>query len=106
VPDRSKLKGKRDYVIIALLVGCALRRRELASLKVETFSQRKEVGDHRSSWQGRPHPHGRSPDLVKQGIDPGSRQPRFEKGRLARPLSKSGKLVGDELGDWAIWSSS
>jgi integrase len=29
VPDRSTLKGKRDYVIIALLVGCALRRREL-----------------------------------------------------------------------------
>src|SRR4030088_855321 len=27
VPDRSTLKGKRDYVIIALLVGCALRRR-------------------------------------------------------------------------------
>jgi integrase len=32
VPDRSTLKGKRDYVIIALLVGCALRRRELATL--------------------------------------------------------------------------
>ena len=25
-------------------------------------------------------------------------------GRLLRPLSKSGKIVGDELGDWAIWS--
>jgi site-specific recombinase XerD len=29
VPDRSTLKGKRDYVILALLVGCALRRNEL-----------------------------------------------------------------------------
>ena len=28
----------------------------------------------------------------------------IEKGRLLRPLSKSGKLIGDELGDWAIWS--
>jgi len=27
-----------------------------------------------------------------------------EKGRLLRPISKSGKIVGDELGDWAIWS--
>jgi hypothetical protein len=26
VPDRSTLKGKCDYVILALLVGCALRR--------------------------------------------------------------------------------
>ena len=29
---------------------------------------------------------------------------RIEKGRLLRPISKSGKIVGDELGDWAIWS--
>src|ERR1700677_1973482 len=41
VPDRSKLKGKRDYVIIALLVGCALRRRELASLSVEDIQMRE-----------------------------------------------------------------
>jgi site-specific recombinase XerD len=32
VPDRSTLKGKRDYAILALLVGCALRRHELANL--------------------------------------------------------------------------
>jgi integrase len=37
VPDRSTLKGKRDYVILALLVGCALRRQELATLDVETI---------------------------------------------------------------------
>jgi site-specific recombinase XerD len=41
VPDRSTLKGKRDYVILALLVGCALRRNELAELHVETIQQRE-----------------------------------------------------------------
>src|SRR5258706_955771 len=41
VPDRSTLKGKRDYVIIALLVGCALRRRELASLTIEDIQLRE-----------------------------------------------------------------
>jgi integrase len=41
VPDRSTLKGKRDYVILALLVGCALRRNELAELAVETIQQRE-----------------------------------------------------------------
>ncbi len=41
VPDRSKLKGKRDYVIIALLVGCALRRRELANLNIEDIQLRE-----------------------------------------------------------------
>ena len=40
VPDRSTLKGKRDYVILALLVGCALRRNQLAKLDVETIQQR------------------------------------------------------------------
>jgi integrase len=41
VPDRSKLKAKRDYVIIALLVGCALRWQELASLKIEDIEIRE-----------------------------------------------------------------
>ena len=33
--------GKRDYVIIALLVGCALRRRELATLDIEDIQLRE-----------------------------------------------------------------
>jgi len=41
VPDRATLKGKRDYVILALLVGCALRRQELAQLDVETIQMRE-----------------------------------------------------------------
>ena len=41
VPDRSTVKGKRDYAILALLVGCALRRRELASLTVEDIQLRE-----------------------------------------------------------------
>jgi site-specific recombinase XerD len=41
IPDRSALKGKRDYVILALLVGCAVRRNELAALEVRTIRQRE-----------------------------------------------------------------
>jgi integrase len=41
VPDCSTLKGKRDYVILALLVGCALRRQELAQLDVEKIQMRE-----------------------------------------------------------------
>jgi integrase len=43
VPDRT-LKGKFDYVILALLVGCALRRNELAELDVETIHNEREGG--------------------------------------------------------------
>jgi len=41
VPDRSTPKGKRDYVILALLVGCALRSNELAELDVATIQLRE-----------------------------------------------------------------
>jgi len=41
VPDRSTLKGKRDYVLLAMLVGCALRREELALLDVDTIQLRE-----------------------------------------------------------------
>ena len=49
VPDRSTLKGKRDYVIMALLVGCALRRRELADARHRGHpATGRTMGHHRS----------------------------------------------------------
>jgi integrase len=105
VPDRSTLKGKRDYVIIALLVGCALRRQELASLKIEAIQLRE------GRWviidlcgKGGRIRTVAVPIWVKQGIDVWMAAASIEKGRLLRPISKSSKIVGDELGDWAIWS--
>jgi integrase len=105
VPDRSKLKGKRDYVIIALLVGCALRRHELASLKIEDIQLRE------GRWviidllgKGGRIRTVAVPIWVKQGIETWLAAAKIDKGSLLRPLSKSGKIVGDELGDWAIWS--
>jgi integrase len=105
VPDRSRLKGKRDYVIIALLVGCALRRQELSSLKIEDIQLREGrwvIIDLRGKG-GRIRTVA-IPVWVKQGIDVWIAAAKIDKGRLLRPLSKSGKMVGDELGDWAVWS--
>jgi integrase len=105
VPDRSKLKGKRDYVILSLLVGCALRRQELATLDIESIQMREGrwvVADLRGKG-GRVRTVA-IPLWVKQGIDAWMVAAKIEEGRLLRPLSKSGKLIGDELGDWAIWS--
>ena len=104
-PNCSTLKGKRDYVIIALLVGCALRRQELASLNIEAIQLREGrwvIIDLRGKG-GRIRTVA-VPIWVKQGIDVWMAAARIEKGRLLRPLSKTGKIVGDELGDWAIWS--
>jgi integrase len=105
VPDRSKIKGKRDYVILALLLGCALRRQELASLDVDRIQMRE------GRWV-LPDLRGKGgrvrtvaiPIWVKHGIDAWMVEAKIEDGRLLRPLSKGGKLIGDELGDWAVWS--
>ncbi len=44
------------------------------------------------------------PLWVKQGINAWMVAAKIEDGRLLRPLSKSGKLIGGQLGDWAVWS--
>ena len=40
LPDQATNKGKRDRVILALLIGCGLRRKELVQLKFEQIQQR------------------------------------------------------------------
>ena len=105
VPDRSTLKGKRDYVILALLVGCALRRNELAELNVETIQQRE------GRWvladlegKGRRIRTVAIPIWVKQAINAWMVAAGIEDGRLLRSVSKSGKVNRDTLSDWAVWS--
>jgi integrase len=105
VPDRSTLKGKRDYVILALLVGCALRRNELAELDVTTIQQRE------GRWvladlegKGRRIRTVAIPIWVKLGIHAWMTAAGIEDGRLLRSVSKSGKVNRDTLSDWAVWS--
>jgi integrase len=105
VPDRATLKGKRGYVILALLVGCALRRNALAELDVATIQQRE------GRWvladlegKGRRIRTVAIPIWVKQGIDVWTTVAGIDKGRLLRSISKSGKVNRDTLSDWAVWS--
>jgi integrase len=99
VPDRSKIKEKRDYAILALLLDCALRRQELASLDVDGIEMPEarwvlpDLGGKGGRVRTVAIPLG-----VKHGIDAWIIAAKIEGGRLLRPLSKSGKLIGDELG--------
>ncbi len=104
IPDRQTLKGKRDYVILALLVGCALRRQELASLDVETIQLRE------GRWvladlegKGRRIRTVAVPVWVKHGINAWQAAAGIEDGPLLRSIAKGGKL-GKSLSDWAVWS--
>jgi integrase len=105
VPDRSTLKGKRDYCILALLVGCALRRHELTSLKVEEIQLREGrwvIADMRGKGgRVRTVP---IPMWVKQAVNAWMIAADVEDGKLLRSVSKAGKLRGDQLNDGAIWS--
>src|SRR5271163_2071254 len=109
VPNRSTLKGKRDYVILALLVGCALRRQELATLVVETIQLRE------GRWtlvdlegKGRRVRTVAVPVWVKQGINSWMSAAGIEDGRLLRSIAKGGKIgdtikrLGDMVGRRAI----
>ena len=105
VPDRSTIKGTRDYCVLPLLVGCALRRRELSALAIEDIQLR----DGRWVIVDLVGKGGRVRTVaiqvwVKNAINTSQTAAEIEDGRLLRPLSKAGKLIGDELGDWAIWS--
>ncbi len=104
VPDRSTLKGKRDYVILAVLIGCALRREELAVLDVDTIQLRE------GRWvlldlegKGRRVRTVAIPVWVKQGINAWMTAAGVEDGRLLRAVSKGDKVKVSRSG-WVVWS--
>ena len=41
---------------------------------------------------------------VKQAINAWTTAAGLEEGKLLRPVLKSGKVVGESLSDWAVWS--
>jgi integrase len=105
VPDRTTLKGKRDAAILALLVGCALRRAELAALTIEDIQQREGrwvIADLRGKG-GRIRTVA-IPMWVKLLMDTWTAAAGHNAGRLLRPVSKGGHVKGEELSDWAVWS--
>jgi len=105
VPDRLTIKGKRDYAILALLVGCALRRHELAELEVEKIQMREGrwvIADLRGKG-GRVRTVA-IPIWVKHAIDAWMIAGKVEDGRLLRPVLKGGKVRGETLTDWSVWS--
>jgi site-specific recombinase XerC len=91
-------------VILALLVGCAPRRQELASLDITTIQLRE------GRWvladlegKGRRIRTLAVPAWVKQGVDAWGTAADTEDDRLLRSIAKGGK-IGDSLGDWAVRS--
>jgi integrase len=105
VPDRSTLKGKRDYAILALLVGCALRRRELAVLDIADVQQREGrwvIADLRG--KGNRIRTVAVPLWVKSAIDAWLTEAELLEGRIFRAIAKNGRISRSSLSDWAVWA--
>jgi len=100
----TRLGNWLTRVILALLVGCALRRTELAELEVSTIQMRENrwvLAD--LEGKGRRIRTVAIPLWVKGGIDAWMSASGIEEGRLLRSIRKGGKL-GGSLSDWAVWS--
>src|SRR5439155_4814326 len=92
-PKRRTPKSKRDRAILAVLLGCGLRRRELSDLTLDHLQRREEhwaiidlVGKGR---------HIRTvpvPDWVKRTIDDWLTEAGVTNGRLFRRVCRAGTV--------------
>ena len=105
VPDRKTNKGKRDYVVLGLLVGCALRRQELASLKIEDIQERE------NRWvivdmvgKGKRLRTVAVPVWIKKGIEEWKLAAGINEGPLLRKVNKADMIHGESLTGWGVWS--
>src|ERR1035438_3485507 len=98
------VRAKRDQAILAVLVGCGLRRAELAGLKAEDFQIRQEhwvVADLIGKGK-----HMRTvpvPGWVKRAIDAWIAWAEIRGGTIFRRVNRMGKVWGDGITPKAIW---
>ena len=104
-PDTSSVRGKRDHAILALLLGCGLRRSELVHLTMEHFQQREEhwaiidligKGGHVRTVP--------VPEWVKVALDMWTTVANIHNGRLFRCVNKTGSVWGKGISEKVVWS--
>ena len=103
LPDPRTMKGKRDRAVLALLLGCALRRSEAAGLAIPDIQQR----DGRwviADLVGK-HNHVRTvpvPAWAKAAIDEWTTAAGISAGRILRSVDRHGRIIGKSLSAQAI----
>src|SRR5271168_3952915 len=104
IPNAHSLKGKRDRAILAVLLGCGLRRGELIDLAFDHIQRRE---DH---WAivdliGKAG-HVRTvpmPEWVKGTIDVWMNAAGIREGKLFRCVSRKGTVWGAEITEKVVW---
>ncbi len=105
VSNPKTLTGLRDRAILALLLGCGLRRAELLRINFEDLQQREGrwiLSD--LAGKGNRVRTVTVPAGVKTRIDAWLKASGTTEDRLFRPLSKAGEFAGTEIRDEkAVW---
>ncbi|MGD1096197.1 MAG: tyrosine-type recombinase/integrase, partial [Bryobacteraceae bacterium] len=103
-PDIATLRGLRDRAILAVLLGCGLRRSEVAALTFRHVQQR----DGRWCIIDLVGKHGRvrtipMPTWVKVAIDAWSVPGGVVDGHVFQPVNRVACATGEGLGEKVVW---
>jgi site-specific recombinase XerD len=98
------VKGKRDRAILAVLLGCGLRRRELIDLTLDHIQRREDhwaivdlvgKGGHIRTIP--------MPEWVKRTIDDWLTFAEITRGRVFRCVCRQGVVWGTEITEKVVW---
>jgi site-specific recombinase XerD len=104
-PDIGKLKGLRDRAILAVLIGCGLRRAEAASLRFDHIQQRDgrwvlvDLIGKRNKVRSVP-----MPAWAKAAIDAYAGIAGLSEGRVFRSINRGGRMTGEGMSEQAIYN--
>src|ERR1700751_5332139 len=100
----DNLRSKRNYAILALLIGCGLRRGELLALSAASIQLREEhwvIADlHGKAGHIRTVP---IPLWVKEAVDRWTEASGIKDGCLFRAINKAGKIWGHGMTPKVLW---
>jgi integrase len=100
----STARQLRDHAMVAMLIGCGLRRAELLALRVESIQQREEhwvIAD----LVGKAG-HVRTvpiPIWVKAAVDGWTSAAAISDGPVFRAINKAGRVWGDGMSPKVLW---
>ena len=103
-PRPASLRQARDHAMLAVLIGCGLRRGELLGLRLDAIQQREDhwvVADLLGKAG-----HMRTvpiPPWVKDAIDGWTAAAGLTRGRVFRAINKAGRVWGDGMTAKVVW---
>src|ERR1039457_6510048 len=103
-PDVTTKKGLRDRAMLAILLGCGLRRSEVAGLTMKHIQQR----DNRWGIVDLVGKHGRVrtipvPTWVKVAIDAWTAVTVLTEGHVLRPVGRGDRVLGERITEKVVW---